>query len=67
MNKKKLGDSGRQGTAEQESPLPETEPGNRPRGEPGNRPEAEPGNKMLPPDAENPPKRREGIVSDPDR
>lgn len=34
--------------------------------EPGNQPEREPGNEMAPPDAEKPPPRREGIVSDPD-
>ena len=37
---------------------PEVEPGNAPAKEPGNHPEA--------PEAERPPGRREGVVSDPD-
>ena len=34
--------------------------------EPGNRPKTEPGNEPLPPAAERPPPRREGVVSNPD-
>ena len=34
--------------------------------EPGNQPEREPGNETVSPDADNPPKRREGVVSNPD-
>jgi hypothetical protein len=37
-----------------------------PEREPGNRPDGEPGNELLPPDAEGPPRRREGGISDPD-
>jgi hypothetical protein len=37
-----------------------------PEGEPGNRPEREPGNCLARPDEERPPRRREGVVSDPD-
>ncbi len=47
-----------QDTAEREPVVPEREPGNRPDGEPGNQ--------RLPPHAEKPPGRREGVVSDPD-
>jgi CBS domain-containing protein len=47
-----------QGADEREPILPEPEP--------GNQPEREPGNAMARPDAEKPPERREGIVSDPD-
>lgn len=36
------------------------------RPEPGNQPEREPGNEPVPPDADNPPTRREGVVSNPD-
>ena len=49
-----------------ESVVPEREPGNRPNGEPGNRLNGEPGNELLSPDAERPPARREGVVSNQD-
>lgn len=39
----------------------------RPQREPGNAPEGEPGNEWVTPDAERPPQRGEGTVSDPDR
>lgn len=42
--------------AERDLPLPE----------PGNRPKTEPGNDPLPPAADRPPRRREGVVSNPD-
>ena len=45
-----------QDTAERALPLPE----------PGNQPEWEPGNEALHPDADRPPARREGVVSNPD-
>src|SRR5690242_18712650 len=67
MDKKKLRDPRRHGTAEQEPIMPQREPGNTPEAEPRNTPEAEPGNRMVSPDAEQPPQRSEGIVSDPDR
>jgi len=34
--------------------------------EPGNQPARGPGNEPAPPDADNPPTRREGVVSNPD-
>ena len=51
-------------------PVCSTEPSQKsrqPQREPGNAPEAEPGNEWMTPEAERPPKREEGIVSDPDR
>ena len=45
---------------------PPREPGHAPQGEPGNAPKGEPGNEWVRPEAERPPKRREGTVSDPD-
>jgi hypothetical protein len=39
----------------------------RPQREPGNAPEGEPGNAWVTPEAERPPRRREGTVSDPDQ
>jgi hypothetical protein len=39
----------------------------RPRREPGNAPEGGPGNDWLTPEAERPPGREEGVVSDPDQ
>jgi hypothetical protein len=45
-----------QDTAERDLPLPE----------PGNQPEPEAGNEAFPPDADKPPQRREGVVSNPD-
>jgi len=47
-------DSPDPGADEREPIVPEREPGNRPDGEPGN--------ELLPPDAERPPGRREGVV-----
>jgi len=40
--------------------------GNEPRREPGNEPEREPGNTPAIPETERPPRREEGVVSDPD-
>ena len=51
----------------QPEPAPERLPEpTRPRPEPGNAPEGEPGNRWATPEAERPPKRREGMMSDPD-
>lgn len=47
-------------------PEPTHEPP-QPQREPGNAPEGEPGNDSVTPDAERPPRREEGVVSDPDR
>jgi len=47
-------------------PEPAQEP-KQPQGEPGNAPEGEPGNDWVTPEAERPPKQRDGTVADPHR
>lgn len=49
----------------QEEPVLDREP-TQPQREPGNAPEGEPGNAWVTPEAERPPRREEGTVSDPD-
>jgi hypothetical protein len=58
MVDEKAGHARSQGADEREPLVPEPEP--------GNTPEKEPGNEMLTPDADKPPTRREGVISDPD-
>jgi hypothetical protein len=66
MAHERLGEEKSKDTPGKETIVPESEPGTAPQREPGNTPRRERGKRIPPADAERSPKRREGVVSDPD-